>query len=219
MCLRHFIIQNLRVQFHLHSAMTPTSHSWEAWPGLCCSGAWDIIIPHQPTIHTHSSRPFNVLRAAMKQPMSKVLICPERACAHTSLFHCLNEASWASRVTGSLELGSGRAELVDLILCEDSGNCERRLRGSWQTPCPEGSVFAWMRSTSNPPTGACRLRNNTDKSTLKTYLLRNLHHPRVCFWRSLEGLIWPISMNTMTHLKNSPWHKPHTREAQPTPQV
>ena len=66
-----------------------------------------------------------------KQPMSKVLICPERACAHASLFHCLNEASWASGVTGSLELSSGRAELVHLILCEDSGNCERRLQG----PC------------------------------------------------------------------------------------
>ena len=141
MCSRHFIIQNLRVQLHLHSAMTPTSHSWEAWPGLCCSGAWDIIIPHQPTIHTHSSRPFNVLRAAMKQPMSKVLICPERACAHTSLFHCLNEASWASRVTGSLELGSGRAELVDLILCEDSGNCERRLRGPCRALPAQREVF------------------------------------------------------------------------------
>lgn len=101
----------------------------------------DIVSPRQPTIHTHSSRPFNVLRAAMKQPMSKVLICPERACAHASLFHCLNEASWASRVTSSLELGSGRAELVALILCEDSGNCERRLQGPCRAIPAQRKVF------------------------------------------------------------------------------
>ena len=44
-----------------------------------------------------------------------------------------------------------------------------------------------MSSTSNPPT--YEFRDDTDKPTDKTYLLHNLLHPRVWFWRSLEGLI------------------------------